>query len=60
MKIKQDKVPIGKTLDLRINWSRTAILQMLENDEEHPRIKLCNEYLSDTNLLPEKATRDNS
>ena len=52
MKIKPVKVPKSRILVLKGNWSRAEILQMLENNEEHPRIKLCNEYLSDTHLLP--------
>lgn len=59
MKIKPDKISISKTLDLQENWIKNAILKMFDLDdfEEHPRVKMCNEYLSDINLLSPKARK---
>ena len=55
MKTKPNKVSISdnKELELHANWSENAILQMF-NLEEHPKIKLCNEYLKSMNFLPSK------
>ena len=61
MRTKTDKIPMSfiKALDLQANWSKNAILQMLgpEDFEEHPRIKLCNEYLKSVNLLPSETRK---
>lgn len=60
MKNKRDNIPVvvRKALDLETNWSKKAILQMFDLDfEEHPRLKLCNEYLRENRLLNPKSVK---
>jgi len=40
-------------------WNKNVIPKLYDCDDldEHPRIKLCNEYLSNSNLLPPKARK---
>ncbi|SEJ71081.1 hypothetical protein SAMN04487995_6034 [Dyadobacter koreensis] len=61
MEIKTNKISTSfvKVLDVQANWTKNAILQMLDHEdfEEHPKIKLCNEYLNNVNLQSPKARK---